>query len=90
MLGAGLAGDHNEGRHLEVAAMCAESHFLSQADSRNGVRMPDSPVAGELRTEDDLAELYLANLPQAYNLWLAGEGSHPPGQARRRGRATPS
>ena len=64
-----------------------ESHFLSQADSPNGVRMPDSPVEGEEQTEVDLARLCLANFAQAYGLWIAGTGPRAPGEAKRRGRA---
>lgn len=66
-----------------------ESHFLSQAVSPNGVGLPDSPVEVQLQTEADLAELCLANFPQAYGLWLGGEGSHTAGGAERCGRATP-
>lgn len=65
-----------------------ESHFLSQADSPNSVGLTDSPVEVQLRTEVDLAELCLANFPQAYGLWLAAEESHRPGGAERGGRAT--
>ncbi len=65
-----------------------EWHFLSEADSPNGVRTTGFSVEAELRTEADLAELCLANFAQAYGLWLAGEGSRTPGKARCRGRAT--
>jgi hypothetical protein len=65
-----------------------ESHFLSQADSPNGAGLPDSPVEGEQQTEVDLADLCHANFAQACGLWLAGEGSHTPGEPWRRGRAT--
>jgi hypothetical protein len=63
-----------------------ESHFLSHGESLNDAGMPESPLEVQLQTDVDLAELCRANFPQAYGLWVAGEGSRTPGGSESGGR----
>jgi hypothetical protein len=66
---------------LEWLQCMLESHFLSQADSPNGARIPDHPVNVEMQGELDLVEVCHANFPRAYELWLISQARRTASEA---------